>query len=173
MTGQVLKAALDAVRTRLSAHFNATMAAVAAEYGVAAPIAIDFSAQSRQFFQGNLDPDSVTQSSIAGYPLMMVYAEAARNQNDRQAALFAGLVDVSIQLHLSWREGNAVRNCEALSNAAGDALIRLFNAMDWGLFGPPCYYNGQCALRKSRIEAGGRHWRQTIVFTMALGVDTD
>lgn len=172
MTGQVLKAALDAVRARLASRFNATFAAVAAEYGVA-PVTIDFGPQSRQFFQGNLDPESVTQSSTAGYPLLMVYAESARNQNERQAALFAGQVEVTIQLHLSWREGNAVRNCEDLSNAAGDTLIRLFNALDWGLFGPPCYYNGQCLLRKSRVEEGGRHWRQTVLFTMALGVDTD
>lgn len=44
MTGQVLKAALDAVRTRLSAHFNSTMAA---EYGVAASLAIDPSTAGR------------------------------------------------------------------------------------------------------------------------------
>lgn len=173
---QITKKVRDAVRTRLAdpvGGFNAHLAAVAPTYGVQA-FTIDWTAASKRFFQGFLNPDDVDQSAVSNYPLVMLYGLSSGNENRQKFSLFSGTVALGLDFHLTWRAGNALRNFEDLCDAVEDAVYRTFNDPAWAAsYGAPLAYNGEIVLSRRPIELAGEHWRQTILFRLTFQVDTD
>ena len=172
---RITKAARDAVRARLmdaQSGFNAAMAAVATGYGIA-PIALDFSAAGKRFFEGFVHPDQVENSTSARYPLAMLYGTIAQNRNLTKHAAFSGQVQIVFQVWLSWRKGNAVANTEDLADAVEDALARVFQDHTWAAaYTEPLVYNGDLTVARAQLEQSGEHWRQGITARLTFEVDT-
>lgn len=172
---QITKAARDAVRIRLQdplAGFNATMAAVAPGYGVD-PIALDFEAAGRRFFEGFVHPEQLENSTSIRYPVAMLYGTIAQNRNLTKHALFSGQVQLIFQVWLSWRKGNAVPNTEDLVDAVEDALVRVFQDHSWAAaYTEPLVYNGDLVVARAQMEQAGEHWRQGITARLTFEVDT-
>lgn len=172
---RITKAARDAVRARLmdaACGFNAAMAATAAEYGVS-PIAIDFSAAGRRFFESFVHPDQVENSTAIRYPLAMLYGTIAQNRNLTKHTAFSGQTQVVFQIWLSWRQGNAIANAEDLVDAVEDALARVFQDHAWtAAYTEPLVYNGDLTVARAQMEQAGEHWRQGITARLTFEVDT-
>lgn len=172
---KITKAARDAVRARLmdaQYGFNAAMAAAAPGYGIA-PIALDFSATGKRFFEGFVHPDQVENSTSARYPLAMLYGAIAQNRNLTKHAAFSGQVQVIFQVWLSWRKGNAVANTEDAVDAVEDALVRVFQDHGWAAaYTEPLVYNGDLTVARAQLEQTGENWRQGITARLTFEVDT-
>jgi hypothetical protein len=165
----------EAVLLRLSdptSGFNANLAAVASTYGIQ-PFSVDWSATSKNFFRGFLDPNDVDESTPSRYPLVMMYAITSTNRNLQKFALFSGEVILGLDFHITWRAGNALRNFEDLGDAIEDAVYKTLNGTDFQAWGAPLTYNGQISLAKRPLELAGEHWRQTLSFRLTLQVDTN
>lgn len=168
----------DAVLARLSdpaTGLNANLAAVAGEaYGLTEDYSIDWGPKSKQFFQGALLPGDVEDSVAAKYPMVMLYTTGSRNQNLQKFTLFSGIVDIAVDVHLSWRAGAALRDFESLGDAFEDAIYKTFNDSAWAAsYGLPIAYNGDLQMTKRPLEMAGEHWRQTLQFSLTFEVDTN
>jgi hypothetical protein len=171
---QISKAVREAVHRRLSdpaTGFNVNLQAVAPDYDIR-PFTIDWSENSKQFFQGFLTPDDLDDTTASRYPMVMLFAINSANQNLQKFTLFSGVVVIGLDFHLSWRAGNALKNFEDLSDAVEDAVYTTLNGTDFQAWGAPLAYNGEVQMQKRPLEMAGEHWRQTISFRLTFQVDT-
>jgi hypothetical protein len=171
----ISKTVRDAIRERLAdaeSGFNAVLASLAPDYGVIA-FDIDWTADSRNFFQGALHPDQLEQSSPSRYPLAVLYTMASQNRNLRKFAVFSGTINACLDVHLSWRGGNAQKDFESLADAVEETVYRVFNSPDWAPSYNAAIYNGDLTVQRRPLEMAGQHWRQTLSFRLTFEADTE
>lgn len=155
---------------RLAASFNTKLAEAARQFSIQ-PFTIDFASapKSPNFFFGQLDPDDIEDSSVFKYPLMTVYTLQSADKNSPKPATFGGAIRGHVDIHLSWRGGNATIDFEAL----GDAL----EAVMWSIFKDPTAQNwglniglAQMGLDRGPHRFGAENWRQLLRFTFLFEV---
>ncbi|MGE5568543.1 MAG: hypothetical protein ACM3S5_05835 [Rhodospirillales bacterium] len=166
----------EAVVRRLadpSTGFNMKLAAVAYAYGIQ-PFSIDWTANSKNFFRGFVDPNDVDESTPSRYPLVMLYSMTSSNDHDSMPRLFSGKVVLGLDFHITWRAGNALKNFEDLGDAIEDAVYAVFSDGNWPqTWGAANAVQVAIALTKRPVEMGGESWRQSLMFRLTFQVDTD
>jgi hypothetical protein len=168
---QISKRVRAALFARLSARFNTVLAAAAASYGVQ-PFTIDFNSVpgSPNFFYGQLDPDDIEESSTFKYPLMTLYTVTSANQAAQKPALFAGVVRVGLDVHLSWRQGKATIDFEAMGDLVEETMTTVMNDLTQQNWGSNVLYSGKMGLDRGPVRMGGENWRQQLRFSFLFDV---
>lgn len=174
----ISKAVRTAVLAKLSdpsAGFNANLATAigSGDYGDAAAFTIDWSANSRQFFQGALGPDDIDESTPSQYPMVMLYSISSANRNLQKFTEFSGLVNIGLDFHLTWKDARVLAAFDDLGDAVEDAVFATLNARAAQTWNAPIAYNGDLAASRARLEMAGEFWRQTIAFRSSFEVDTN
>lgn len=173
---EISRAVREAMGRRLAdaaTGFNAKLAAVASTYGIQ-PFTIDWSATSKNFFRGFIDPNDVDDSTPSRYPLVMLYSITSSNDHDSMPRVFSGKVTLGLDFHVTWKQGNALKNFEDLGDAIEDAVYAVFSDGNWPqLWGAQYACQTGITLSKRPVESGGEHWRQTISFRLVFQVDTN
>jgi hypothetical protein len=169
--GRLAREAVRAVLAEPVTGFNARFAGVALDYGLQ-PFSVDWSSASKQVWEAPLDPEDLDATSPARYPLVMLYCVASENRNSRKFATFSGTVEVAVDLHLSWKGGNAPRDADLLADAIEDAVYQIVNEADFqAVAGAPLLWNGDISLRRGPLLMGGEHWLRTLAFRLTFEVD--
>ena len=174
MSTPVSKLVRDAIRERLAdptEGFTATHTLIAADYGVPA-LSVDFSGQSRQFFEGAVDIDDIMGSSPAKRPVLVLFTQSSINTVTQVGPLFSGQVTAVLQVHLDQRSGNAVRDYESPADAVEETLYRLFLVRDWSK-PPEVTFGGDMSIQRGPVIPADTNWRQTITARLTFGAHID
>lgn len=176
MALELSKRARDAVRVRLAhatAGWNATHGSIATAYGVP-PVALDFGAGSKNFIEGFITPAEMEVTSAFKYPLAALYVAGSRQTNEQSGLVWSGEVAVRLELHWSWRQGNAPRDFETALDAAEATLALVFEARNWPeAYAEPLVYGGDLTFTRRPLQLAAEHWRQTLSAGMTFGVHTN
>jgi len=172
---QISRAVRDAVRGRLkdaSTGFNKNLADVASSYGIQA-FEIRFGDPTRNFFQGNLAPESLDAAGIFDVPLILLYTANSANQNIQKFTLFSGVVTAVVEVYLEWRSARALPDFASLQDAVEDAMYKTFNDSSiQGEWSGAVNYNGDMAMVPSPVTMAGENWRQILKFQGTFEVHT-
>ncbi len=171
----ISKSVRAAVATRLSSAFNASLASAIAtgSYGSAAAFTVDWSDNSKQFFQGQLHPDDLDESTPSIYPMVMLYSTSSQNQNTQKYTAFSGVVSLGLDFHLSWKSAKVLPAFDDLVDAVEDAVFATLNAASYQNWAMPVIYNGDITSQRRPLDMAGEHWRQTISFRLVFEVVTN
>lgn len=156
------------IEAKLAARFNTAYAEAAALYS-APPITFDFSASSVNFFKGRLGPDELEKSGTTfKYPLMFLYSRAGVQQNLQKFHRFSGVVRVGLDVHLSYKESQAIQNFEKGLDAVEQAVLNTFNKEDAQSWPDTVVYNGLISFERSSLVVGGLNWLQSLYVQLTL-----
>ncbi len=70
----------------------------------------DFSSRSKQFFQGNISPDLIDQTSAGLYPYLCLSSGPMQNLDSPVGAIFGGRLEVFVAIHLSLEAEDIFQN---------------------------------------------------------------
>lgn len=179
---QISKRVRDAIVARLADGtygFNTQFAAIAGGYGLTASqiaaFTIDWTAASKQFFQGKLSPEDIDDTTASKYPLVFLYTDSIRTPGEdaRKFQVFSGDVVIGLDVWISTRAGNALRDFETFPDAVEDAVLKVFNDPSWTAVqgGGQVFYNGQISADRTPVDTGAENWLQGIRFRLIFGVD--
>lgn len=153
--------------------FNPHLATIAPDYRIKA-FAIDWSDDSKNFFETNIDPDEIETSAPLKYPLVTLCTLQTNNSHRALFQTFSGEVTMQLTFYLSWAIPRAPQNTERLVNAVEAAIIRTLCNPDWqGNFTGPVTFNRVLGASRSPVEIGGEHWRQPLRFNVTFQLDTN
>ncbi len=185
MAYPISKAVLDQVLARLTDAadngadgWNAIYNGLASSYGLAADMAIEFTAAdgaSPNFAMANVAARDWIKTSGFKFPFMTLFSIRSVNTNLEKYHQFAGSVDVGINVFLSWKVGRVKLDFESLANCVEETAFTLFNQarnafpadQDWS---DEVVYNGDLALTRSRVERGAEFWDQLMSFQAGFDV---
>lgn len=140
-------------------------------------MAIDFtSTPSKNFSIGSVDSSDFEETSPYRYPLLMVYTKSSVNKNRHKFQTFSGDVVVGIDVMLSWKHNNALKDFESYANCVSATVYTIMNRsrqeseqdQDWS---PEVSYNGDIGLVKSGIKRAADNWYQKLQFTLVFEVN--
>lgn len=152
--------------------FNAHIAAIAEVHGIR-PFALDFSENSKNFFETNMDPDEIETSSPLKYPLATLCTVSSNNTHRSMFQTFSGAVNMALTIYITWATPRAPQNTERLANAVEAAVVRTFCNLDaMGNFTGPVSYDRVLGASRTPVQIGGEHWRQPLRFTLSFQLDT-
>lgn len=160
------------VKTRLAAvsdGFNVTLAALASTYSIT-PFSITFGANSRNFFQGQINPRQLEETSSIKYPLMTLYSLRIDDDNEQKFQLFSGLVQIGIDVHVDWKSGNAIPDFELMGDAIEDAIVQIMNRTSNQAWDFETVYNGNVSCTRYPLQLAAGSWRQTLRFGLKFEV---
>jgi hypothetical protein len=175
---QVARRCRNEVYDRLSddsAGFNATLATVAAAIPVEY-FAIDFaSPASDSFFFGAYNIDDIFESGTAQPNVMCLYSHEERQTGTQKFHTFSGEVSVVIEVSLSWRRNDPLRNTiEDLTDAVAETLIDICNRpanQNWSTeLGVT--YNGGINVVRGAIGFGAENWQRTMTAYLSFEMHT-
>ncbi len=176
MALEISKRARDAVRARLghgTLGWQAAHGAIATAYAVP-PIALDLGVASKQFVEGYLTPSQMEDTTAFRYPLFCLYTAAAKQTNEESGRLWSGVVSIRLDIHFSWRKGNALRDYETTLDAAEAALAQIFEARTWPeAYAEPLAYGSDLEVTRRPLQLAGDNWRQTLSASLSFGVSTN
>ena len=95
----------------------------------------DFST-SGCLWQANVSPVQLDQTSVASYPMIMVYTVNEQNRHDARFATFSGDILLVVDLHLAWKKSKAQRDMESYPDAVSAALQGVLYQSDWNGINP-------------------------------------
>ncbi len=163
---------LDAVYARLTNQtygYNSAIQSQAPSYSLAPnELTIDFSTASQQFIFGQIDPDSLEESSPFKYPLGMLYILETGQTGTQKFNQFSGVVRCIFEVHVSHTKITHKYNYEAHMSCVEDAVVSVLNRVenqDWSDY-PMVVYNGGITSKRGPIKQAGDNWRQRIGFSM-------
>lgn len=165
---QISARATAFLRTRLSARFNTLLAEVAPAYGVQ-PFTIDFNSapKSLNFFLGELDPADLEKTTPYKLPCMCLYTKQSSNQHRAKMRAFSGTVRVNLDVVLSYRDGNAYVDFDALGHAVEDVINTITEEMAASTF---------CAtdvvISRSPVKPGQGNWFQILQCSFLFELDS-
>ena len=153
--------------------FNATYAAlqVGGNYPGIPDLVFDFSATSSNFIQSQVAPQMLDESSNYGYPLMAMYTLGSQDDKDRKFAIFAGLVQLAIDVYISQETNEATADTETMADAIEDAMYSMFNSSSFApsvLMADAIIYNGDIALSRAPLQQAGENWLQQLAFRLTF-----
>lgn len=154
--------------------FNSTLADNCATFS-AVPFTLDFSTNSRNFFQGYYSSKDLVGTSIVKFPIMTLYTHGSANQNITKFNVFSGLVQIGIDTYLSFPQSAALSNTESLGDAVESTMYTMFNAPDnQPLWATPYYsltYMFDASVRRGAVSMGAQNWIQLIQTQFSIKVD--
>ena len=176
MALEISRRARAVVRARLAdatLGWQAAHGAIAVAYGVP-PVTLDTGPSSKNLVEGFLTPSQMEDTTAFRYPLFVLYSAGARQTNEESGRLFSGVVSLRLELHFSWRKGNAPRDTETELDAAEAALAKVFEARTWPeAYAEPLAYGGDLDVARGPLQLAGENWRQTLSARLTFGVSTN
>jgi len=175
---QVSKRVRDVVRARLAAAWATKLNLTKAGYSLAAAelaklAGIDWTgAQRKQFFQGQIDPNALDDTTATTYPLVILFTSEASHDGTEKFRSFSGSVLAHLEFIWTWRQGNALPNFDEVGDLIEDTLLEVFHDRAWvGAIGNGVVYNGEFAFSRGPVTQAGEHWRQACAARLRFGVD--
>jgi hypothetical protein len=181
----VSQVVIAAIKERLSDDtygLNATYNGLASFYGVPADLDIDWTGsdnstgKSRNFALANVSAQQWESTGAFEFPLITLFTDGGDNMNLQKFHLFAGPVEVGMNIFLSWKQARLkLAVFEPMAWCMEDAVTQVFNRarnafpgdQDWGV---QVVYNGNIGWKKSRIEEANEFWGQLIAFRFQFEV---
>lgn len=126
---------------------------------------------------GLMSPDALEESSLINYPFVCVDITSSTPGTGSSrwvmSATFAGTIQFTVQMHISWPESATLPNFSVYGDLAQDAMHACLNNPQLQMVGPGLAYGGRLALFRGPVAMGGLNWRQTLTFqgTFAAVVD--
>jgi hypothetical protein len=118
---QYVRSTLVTLLSDDSAGFNVTLATVSTAYGIPT-FAIDFTSNSKSFYQGWWSPKDIVETSNMKFPMMCFYTSKSQNQNTQKFATFAGSVMMNLDVYLSIPQSMAQNKTDNQSDAVESTL---------------------------------------------------
>lgn len=154
--------------------FNKTLADVSVTYALE-PLAINWNPGGPQFFQANLTPDDLDESTPSKYPMVFMYGVRSQNTHQSMGRTFSGQVELALIFWLTHKAssaGKAGSALEALCDAIEDTCNSLFTNGNWpALYGAASSVCLPPSCARSSLEAEGEGWRQSLVFRLVFTLD--
>jgi hypothetical protein len=150
--------------------FNANYAAAYGLYSGAPATVIDFTSTSMSFFTGRLAVDDIMASGACKFPMVVVYSSVGTNQNTQKFTTFAGLVKVTVDVHLSYKASQPPKNMEAWPDAVEHAMVNVFNQPAFQNRSNNLVYNGQIGYERGQLIHGAENWLQSLRFQLTFEV---
>lgn len=179
---RISRAARTAIVERLAnvtTGFNPNLLAAFADAGITAPrgwkIPIDFVGSSFNFFQADITPQDLDDTTVSTYPAMTLYTKRSDNQNLEKARMYTGPVIVKINFFASWISSKALPDFETVGDCYEEALFQTFNntsnpaVVAWAV-GPSLSYNGDLSIERSKLSKDGENWFQDYMATLIVDV---
>lgn len=153
--------------------FNPTYAALVAgtDYGALPAIIVDFASTSANFIQSQVTAQQLDESSNFEYPLMALYTLGIEDTKDRKFAVFAGLIQIALDVFVSQENNEAVPDTETVPDAIEDAMYTIFNGSSFApsvLQSNGIIYNGDISLARGQVQQAGENWLQQLAFRMTF-----
>jgi hypothetical protein len=167
---------LKALLYKLRAGFNTALSAAAATYQQEA-YAIEFpddiySKNTLSFFRGKIHPEAIEAYGPSDATKMVMWVDVAQNQNNEKPRDFSGIVQVCLDVYLSWISNDPEQNMDSLSLMTEEAItdcIQGYTQQNWG---PGVVYNGQFSCQRFAIQDVGQGSLQQLVsFKFVFQVD--
>jgi hypothetical protein len=187
---KISRAARAAIKSRLADPangFNPLLLAAFSDAGVQPPIGtrlpIDYSAGSKNFFQANIGPESLLDSTPVTLPFQTLFTMSAEDRKLEKFWTFAGPVVIGINCFWSWKATAAMNDMEVVGDCYEEALVQVFNSTaaapgggviaDWSnranMAGVNLVYNGDIVVRRGPLAMADENWQQE--FSAVLGLD--
>jgi hypothetical protein len=178
---QTRKLVRDAIKSALADTddgFNATLAAIAATYGID-PFTIDWSDGSGNFIEANLDETGARASRLVTGVTVSLYTSESRNkslgENRSKTAAFEGTILAHLDIRLDFRDGEDVNDdlTEDVADAVEDAIIQILvdpQGPFRGSFEGPVYFSGDFACLRPPIEQLAEGYAQLLPFQLLYEV---
>jgi hypothetical protein len=140
--------------------FNATLATIAQSYNVK-PFSLDFTGNSRNFFQGYYTAkDLVESTNLKKGPFACLYTIKSQNTNDQKFVTFSGSVLVGIDTYITFPQSAALSNTDDLTDAVEATYYTMFNsAANYSFYGD-VQYNGDLLATRGPVAMGLPNWVQ-------------
>ncbi len=140
-------------------------------------LSIDWTAASSlQFFEANLHPDNLEESSDFKYPCAFLHGVASTNTHDQYGTDFSGSVTLSLRIYATTRiakASGAARALEILANVVESAVNTLLADNQWPqTFGVPGAVCGSWPMAREAVASAGENWRQGYIFRLSIELTT-
>jgi hypothetical protein len=140
-------------------------------------LAIDWAPDtSIQFFEANLHPLDLEESSDFKYPVAFLHGTASTNTHDQFGTDFSGSVTLSLRIYASSRAAKAskaARALEILGNVVESAVNKLLADNQWPqTFGISSGVCGSWPMAREAVAAAGENWRQGYIFRLSIELTT-
>lgn len=190
---QISRAARAAIKARLAdtlTGFNPLILAAFADAGVDPPIGtrlpIDYSAGSYNFFQANIGPDQIQDSTALTLPFQTLFTMNTEDKQLEKFWTFSGSLVIGINCFWSWTANSVLNDMEVVGDCYEEALVQTFNSTavdpagngryviaDWSQRANTqdmnLVYNGDISVRRGPLLMAGENWQQE--FSAVLGLD--
>jgi hypothetical protein len=135
--------------------------------------AIDWGGSSRkQVFRGQINVDSLENSSAISWPLVIVYSSDLNHDGVEKFVTFSGSSVVNLEFHFTWLKGAALPNFDETMDLIEDSVIRVLHDKAWvGALDSGLSYRGEISSQRGQVQDGGKHWVQAVSFRATFGVD--
>jgi hypothetical protein len=174
MQQKLAKRVRDLCRARLqgSAGLNAQFSTLFGGSGVAELPRIDWTPEARQFFQAQISFEDLVDSDNPATPCVFLYTVGSENQNRSKFQIFAGEIEVRIDIEIEVKGTAAPETFEDYADLVEESIIRCFNSpWDETAGGTNVTYNGRFKAERSAVKQDDADaWRQTISANFIFGV---
>lgn len=159
--------------------FNPTYAAAMAQHIGAPAMNINYAqtAGIKNFFLGDIDPESVETSGAFQYPLQTVYSIAGASTNLQKFQRFAGVCRIGTRFLLSdkiYKSSRLLPDYETWPDCVEDAFLQVLQSPANAVFPAnsqySLLYNGQVSYERKPPFEGGSGWLQLLTFQMTFEV---
>jgi hypothetical protein len=161
----------EACRTRLADDnlgLNANIAAALPDYDdidMAVVTVEEWTPGGGSFLYGRVPPDAIERSSVLKYPLITVDTLRTGGQSMVMSAVFTGIVEAVIDVHLSWPDSDALMDFSSYGDIVEDSMFLTMNNPGALVVGSRYNCVGKLLLTRGPIVYGsGQNWRQTLTF---------
>jgi hypothetical protein len=170
--GNIARSAVLARLASTTTGFNPSYAASLSNYPGTPSMTIDFTtgAKSLNFFLARIDVEDIVETATSKFPIMCLWQGPGSNGNTQKFTRFSGLVRVGIDVHLSYKTSQALRNYEAWPDAVVDTVITVMHNPDTQDWGYNLVYNGQLSYESQKLRRGAENWLQTVYFQTTFEV---
>lgn len=144
----------------------------------APPMTIDFvGPKSKNFFLGDVDPESIEETGTFTYPLLTVFSMAGGSTNTQKFQRFAGPIKIGARFFLSgliYKNSGLMQDFEAWPDAVEDTFLQVVQepvAQNWpNTAASSVLYNGEVVYERKFPVQGGTNWLQVLTFKMTFEV---
>ena len=175
----LLVAALKSRMADPTTGFNPVYAAARAQHVPAPAMTIKFAqgAGAKNFFLGDVDPESIESSGQFQYPLMTLFSIAGASKNSQKFQRFAGIAKVGARFLLSggpYKADLLLPNFEVWPDCVEDAFLQVLQSPSNAVFPATStyslLYNGEVSYERRPPFQGGTGWLQLLNFQMTFEV---
>lgn len=158
--------------------FNACYANALINHPGAPAMAIDYgNPKSRNFFKGDVDPESIEETGTFVYPIQTLFSIAGASTNTQKFQRFAGVIKMGSRFFLSgkgYKNSALMQDFEAWPDCTEDAFLQVLQnpvSQNWPMGGASSIlYNGEIAYERKFPMQAGENWLQVLTFRMTFEI---